>query len=644
MYENVLKSGYIGKTEIKNRFIVPPMDSSMTDESGRVNDRLIAYYRERAKGGFGLVITEYTCVDRPDGLANPTQLSISDDSYIPGMKKLADAIHEEGGKIFVQLQHPGRETTTEITGRQTIAPSSVPSLNKKGVPRALSKKEIKTLVEKFAQGARRAKEAGMDGVEVQCGHGYLVAQFLSGISNKRLDEYGGSLENRARFASEIVRRIKKICGDEFPISCRISGEERISGGLSEEDATVIAKIMEKSGADAIHVSTGTVASSAWLIGPSALPNGFNLSAAQKIKKAVHIPVIAVGRITEPALADRIIEDGIADFVSLGRASIADPALPKKTIENRVNEICPCVGCLSRCFYTEGVVPGDRAVSCMLNPFSGHEDSLRIEPTQTMKKVVVVGGGPGGLEAAWVSAAQGHKVLLFEKEKVLGGQLRAASIPPRKQEIVKGIQFLTEMNLKYGVDIRLGVEASKETVERENPDVVILATGATPVLIPVPMEGTPVVQAIDLLNGKILPGEMNVVIGGGLVGLETASYIVSQGYKAVVIEMKSCVGEDLNKGAAKFLLEELDENNVEILTSTKLKAIGNEGVLCETAIGDEFLIKADCVVSAIGSRAYNPLEEQLQGASYRVVTIGDAVKARKAYAAIEEGARTALSIR
>lgn len=644
MYQNVLSSGKLGKLELKNRFIVPPMDSSATDECGEVNDRLIAYYAARAKGGFGLIITEYTAVDYPDGLAKAGQLSIYHDKFIPGMGRLAEAIHQEGAKIFLQLQHPGRETSKAITGRQTVSASPLPSMLKgKGMPRGLSVPEIQDLVKKFAEGAFRAKKAGIDGVEVQCGHGYLIAQFLSGLTNKRADEYGGTLLNRTRFAGEIVRAIKEKCGGDYPVSCRLSGEERIAGGLSLEDTVVIAKELEKAGADAIHISSGTVASIPWLIAPAALPNGYNLPAAKAVKEAVNIPVIAVGRITEPLMAEHVIADGIADFVSLGRASVADPEFPRKVSEDRVDEISPCVGCLSRCFYTEGVIPGDAVISCMLNPFSGHEDTMQITPAEKQKKVVVIGAGPGGLEAAWVAAARGHKVTVLEKSGKCGGQLLAAAVPPGKHEMVKGISFLLYMNKKYHTEIRTNVEATAETIASYDPDAVILATGSNPIACPVTCESSSVVQAIDILECKEEPGENNVIIGGGLVGLETALYITSLGFRATVVEMKPEAGEDLNSSTAKFLLDELREKEVEILTSTKLEKISKKGIECETAKGQICLKAVDKVVVAIGSSACNPLEEELKNTSYKVIAIGDAVYTRKAYAAIEEGARVALQI-
>lgn len=644
MYQHVLSSGKIGNLELRNRFVMPAMDSSATDISGKVNERLIAYYAARAKGGFCLLITEYTSVDYPDGMAKIGQLSLYDDIFIPGMNRLAEAVHKEGAKIFVQLQHPGRETSSEITGRQAVAPSCIPSMLKgKGIPRELTVDEIHTLVDKFAKAARRAKQAGMDGVELQCGHGYLVAQFLSGLSNKRVDDYGGCLENRLRFAVEIVRAIKKLCGRDFPVSCRVSGEERIPGGLTVEETMVIAKELEKAGADAIHVSSGTVASCEWLIAPAALPNGYNLTAARAVKEVVHIPVIGIGRITEPLMAEHVVADGAADFVALGRASVADPEFPDKVKENRINEISPCVGCLSRCFYTEGTLPGDNVISCMFHPFTGHEDTMKILSAEKVKKVVVAGGGPGGLEAAWVAAARGHQVTLLEKSDRCGGQLLAAAVPPGKQEMVRGIRYLLTMNQKYQVNIRLNTEATKELIDSFEPDVVILATGSTPIKCPVPCQDIPVAQAIDILNGSEQPGNNNIIVGGGLVGLETAAYIAGLGYQAVVVEMLDKAGKDLNASVAKFLMKDLKEKGVEIITSAKLCKVDPNEAEYETSTGKKRIRGIDKVIAAIGSRSYNPLKEVLNESMYEVISIGDAVQVRKAYAAIEEGARAALAI-
>ena len=643
MYENLFHKGKIGRLELKNRFVMPPMDSGMTEENGEVSERLIAYYAARAKGGFGLIITEYTSVDYPDGMAKKGQLSLYDDRFIPKMKKLAEAVHREGSRIFIQLQHPGRETTSEITGRQTVSASAVPSLLQgKGIPRELRKDEIRGLTEKFAKAALRAKTAGMDGVEIQCGHGYLIAQFLSGSANKRTDEYGGYLLNRIRFAKEIIRAVKETCGSDFPVSCRVSGEERIPGGLSLQETIVIAKELERAGADAIHVSTGTVASIPWLIGPAALPGGFNLKAAKAIKQAVHIPVICVGRMTDPLLAEYALEE-TADFVSFGRASIADPELPNKIKEETINEIVPCVGCISRCFYTEGVIPGDKAISCMLNPFSGHEGILKITPAEKTKKVLVVGGGPGGLEAAWVAAARGHKVTLFEKDAQCGGQLRLAAIPPGKHEMAKGIAYLMNMNRKYKVDIRTDTEATLERIKEAAPEGVILATGAIPTEISLEYTNMPITQAMDILNGTEEPAQTNLIIGGGMVGLETALYIASRGYHVDVVEMQQAAGKDLNKGVRKFLFDELKEKGVNIFTSTRIENIENGTVSCITPDGKIKRRNIGKVISAVGSKPFDPLSEKLKESGCKVIRIGDAVCVRKAYAAIEEGARTALCI-
>ena len=436
--------------------------------------------------------------------------------------------------------------------------------------------------------------------------------------------------------------MKERCGRDFPVSCRISGEERITGGLSLRESAVIAGELERAGADAIHVSTGTVASIPWLIGPAALPAGFNLDAAKTIKESVHIPVICVGRITDPLMAEYAAGE-IADFVSLGRASVADPEFPDKLRGGRMDEIVPCVGCISRCFYTEGVTPGDRVISCMLNPFSGREGVLKIEPAGKKKKVVVAGGGPGGLEAAWVAAARGHKVILLEKESSCGGQLTAAAVPPGKQEMAKGTAYLLNMNRKYNVEIRTGTEADPELIRSMNPDAVILATGAVPAVFKPEWADRAAVPALDILNGRAEPGEENLIIGGGMVGLETALYIAEQGRSVTVAEMLPGAGKDLNSGVRKFLFDELREKGVQILTSAQIQSMENGTVSCLTPDGTVTLRRIDRVIAAVGSRPYNPLEKPLKECGIRVWTIGDAKRVRKAYAAIEEGARAAIEI-
>lgn len=642
MYINVLQKGSIGNLELSNRLIMPAMGSSHGEADGKVGEELIEYYAARARGGFGLIITEFVCVDLV-GKAMPGQLMINSDEFIDGFKQLTDRIHEEGGKIFLQLQHSGRQTVSHFTGMQPVAPSPIPCPINRELPRELTVAEVYETVNKFGDAALRAKDAGFDGVEIHGAHGYLVAQFLSSYSNKRADEFGGDIAGRTRFAVDLIKNIKEKCGKGFPLIFRISGDERVEGGRKIEETVIIAKALEKAGADAIHVSTGVYASMPYMVAPANVPNGFNLYAAEAVKKGVTIPVIAVGRINDPVMAEEVIVAGIADFVALGRASIADPEFPNKVKENRIDEISPCVGCMTRCNGAPGIDPNDHGVSCMLNPFSGHERTMKITKSDSPKNIVVVGGGLGGLEVAWVSAARGHKVTLFEKSNKIGGQVVPGSVPPWKHELTRGIKYYAQMCKKYGVDIKLGVVADVDNIISANPDEVILATGATPITPAIPNEGIPVVQAIDVLRGQVMLGQKVLIVGGGMVGLETAEYLLTQNRQVTVVEMLDKAGEGLNPNIQYFIFKALKEGGVDILTNTKVEKFTQDGAVCLSLSGNVKLSGYDMVILAIGSKAYNPLEEDLKGKVKSIHLIGDAVKSRRIVDAVEEAARLAIRL-
>lgn len=642
MFSNVLKPGKIGSMKLKNRFVMAAMGSSHGEQDGGVSQKLIDYYKARSQGGFGLITVEFSCID-PEGKAIPGQLMISSDEYIPGLKRLTEAIHKEGGKIIVQIQHSGRQTNSAVTGKQPVAPSPVPCPVNRELPRELSSEEVYQLIEKFGDAAGRAKKAGFDGVEIHGAHGYLVAQFLSPYTNKRVDEFGGDLAGRMKFAIDLIKNIKAKCGQDFPLIFRISGDERVDGGRELKETVIISKALAEAGADAIHVSTGVYNSMPYMVPPYNVPQGFNIEAAEAVKKSVKVPVIAVGRIIEPLMAEEIVSRGLADFVALGRAALADADFPKKVAENRTKEISPCVGCLTRCQGVPGVRTDDRGVSCMINPFTGHESTMRITEVKKPKTVVVVGGGPGGLEAAWVAAARGHKVILLEKKSQLGGQFLAAAVPPGKQELARAVRYYIEMCKKYKVDIRLNSEANAEQILGLKPDTVVLATGALPMELDVPNDGIPMAQAVDILNGKVMAGQNVLVVGGGQVGLETGKHLLSQNRQVTIVEMKDSVGEDIHPSIKYFLLASLEAGGIKIMTSTTVNEFTKDGARC-TSSGEPLQLSGyDMAVLAVGSQSCNPLEQDLADKVDSLYVIGDAAKPRNAVAAIDEGALIGLEV-
>jgi 2,4-dienoyl-CoA reductase-like NADH-dependent reductase (Old Yellow Enzyme family)/thioredoxin reductase len=572
------------------------------------------------------------------------ELRIYSDEYIPGLKRLADAVHAEGAKIFMQLHHGGKWADSRVAGHPNVSSSSIVWHVRDEIVQELTTQEVYELIERFGDAAVRAKKAGYDGVELHGAHGYLIPQFMSAYVNKRFDEFGGDILGRSRFATGVIENIKQKCGADFAVVMRLSGDEMAYGGMKINETRVMAKLLEKAGADALHISIGMPAAYGdvgYSLASYRVPMGFNAYTAEEIKKSVKLPIITVGRIIDPAMADAIIEDGMADFVALGRASLADAEFPKKVLEGRIDEILPCIGCMARCCTgpgPDGVTPGS---SCALNPFSGHEADMKIEPARESKTIVIVGAGVGGLEAAWVAAARGHKVILFEKEEKPGGQARAASMPPNKQRIALAIKHYLTMCRKYGVDIRLNAEADADMIVALDPDVVILGTGATPSGLQVPNDGIALAQATKVLNGEIVPGKKVLVAGGGLVGLETAEFLLTLMRSVTVVEMLDEAGADLLMKDA--VLNTLRDGGVDIMTSTKIERFTKDGAVCSAPEGEITLSGYDMVVLAVGSQPYNPLEKELEGKVPEIQVIGDAKEVRRIQDAVQEGAELAVGV-
>jgi len=643
-FQKLFSSIKIGNMEVKNRFVVPPMATSLARPDGSPTDGHVAYWKERAKGGYGLLIVEATAVD-PLGKGSPwDEPGIWEDRFIPGWKKVTDEVHKYGAKIALQIHHAGRQTTHDkIGGEQPVAPSPISCPVSREIPRELTTEEVYDLIEKFGDAARRAQDAGFDAVEVHGAHGYLIAQFMSPYSNKRIDEFGGDFMDRMKFPLEIIKNIRRKVGNGYPVIFRLSGDEHVPGGRNIDDSRLVAHMIEEAGVDAIHVSTGVYASTQYIIAPSAMPMGFNVYAAEEIKKMVDIPVIAVGRITDPIMAECILRTGRADMIAMGRASLADPELPNKTVAGLIEEISPCIGCMQAC---AGYLfdPTKPHISCLVNPFTGREGEFRLDKTDKPKKVMVIGGGPGGLEAAWITAKRGHKVTLYEKENVLGGQYRIAAIPPTKQDITKALKYYITMGKKYGVVFKMGIEVTEDLVMREKPDVVIIATGGVPLIPDIDGVDNPnFAKAVEVLDGKKEVGKNVLIVGGGMVGVETADFLGEHGHKVTIIEMLPMIARDEEAAVRYFLMERLAKYGVKTITNAKVKEFLNDGVLYDKDGKEERIIGFDTVILAMGATAYNPLEEKIKGKIPEMYVIGDALKARKAVEAIEEGARVALKI-
>lgn len=626
--------------KLKNRMVVSAMVTNYCTPDGMATEKFIAYHEHKAKGGWGLIITEDYAVTRTAGgfVRLP---GLWEDAQIESHRKLTDRIHAAGGKIAAQIYHAGRETSSAITGERCIAPSAVKDPTMTEVPRELTVSEIHELIERFGDSARRAKEAGFDAVEVHGAHGYLVGAFVSPFSNKRTDEYGGTIQNRAKFATDIIRNIKQKCGENYPVFYRMSTVEYVPGGLYIEESKVIARLLEEAGADAIHCSQGIYASMHTIVPPSVFPRAGYVENAAEIKTAVRIPVIAVGRINDAAVAESILQTGKADMVTMARASLADPDMPNKVMEGRDDEVMRCIGCLQGCIGENGK---GNCVRCLVNPLTGMEDEYDLTPAEQEKRVMVIGGGVSGCEAAIAAAMKGHEVLLVEKSDRLGGQWLLAAVPPGKEELTSFILWQKTMLKKRKVQVLLDTEVNPELIQSFEPDVIIAATGSQP-LMP-PFKGADqdfVVSAHDVLAGKAEAGSNTVVIGGGLVGAETADMLSTSCQKVSIIEMLPEIIKDGEANTVKYLKERLADNDVDIYTSTKLLKIGNHEVTAEQAGQQMTIQKVDTVVIAVGVQAERGTLKMLKEFACPVITVGDAAGVKNGYLGIREGFEAGLQV-
>ena len=630
----------IGKMELKNRLVVPPMGTGFSAPDGTVTDRLIEYHEARARGGFGLIIVEVTAID-PLGKGSPSELGIWDDKFIPGLSRLAERVHAAGAKVAIQLHHAGRETFSfSLGGQQAVAPSPIPDPVVREVPRELTVEEIKSLVEAYAQGARRAKESGFDAVELHGAHGYLIAQFMSAYANKRTDKYGGDLEGFLRFPLEILQRVRELVGPDYPILFRISGDEAVPQGRTIEESVVVAKRLVEASVDALHVSVGVYESSHLTSAPPAMEPGFNAAAAATIKAAVSVPVIAVGRIIDPTVAENIISSGKADLVAIGRSSLTDPEFALKAAEGRPDDIVKCLSCNEGCI--DRLMMADASITCVQNPALGREAEYASAGAMKAKKVVVAGGGPAGLEVARTAALWGHKVTLYEKKDSLGGQVILAALPPTKEIWLEVVRSRVKDLQRLGVEIKLGCELTPQMIKELSPEVLIVATGSAPLSPDVPgIDRDNVVTAQDVLNGAPV-GSRVVVVGGGLVGCETADYLAQQGKDVTVVEMLRRTAQDISPGARYFLRRRLKEKNVKMLTSTPVKAITGDGVVISPESGERTLGPVDTVVLATGARSVNDLAAVKEFVP-EVYVIGDAASPGKVLQAVQQATEVAQKL-
>ncbi len=627
-----------GRT-LKNRIVMPGLASFLIEDDGSINDKTVEHYRGRASGGPAMVIVE-ACAVSPEGIVSAHQARIYDDRFIEGLSRIARVMKAEGALPAVQIHHGGRQTSSRVIKRKPFAPSNLPCPTISGDVEPLSVEGIQDIIRKFGDAAVRAVQAGFELIEIHGAHGYLINQFISKFSNIRDDAYGGDTTRRARFAVDVVREVRRRVGETFPISFKISAQEFVPGGLSVEESIEILKLLVSAGIDIVQVSAGNDATPEWICQPMFMDKACLADSAATIKKALRIPVMAVGRINDPLLADALIRDGKADLVCIGRGLLADPEMPKKAQQGKLDDIRICIAC-NTCM--ESIFRKGR-VECLVNPTLGREKEMEIRPAEKRKKVMIVGGGPGGLHAGWVAAIRGHEVHLYEKQSRLGGQLNLGSVTKYKKEILSLIEFHKKQVEKAGIRIHLNTEVTLETIKREKPDVVILSTGATPFLPNVPgIERSIVVGLQEVLNGEPPEKRIAVVVGGGATGCEVAHHLAEHGSSVTIVEQLPKIAMNLESITRKVLLKELRERGVRFLTGHKLSKVEETGVVVAAEDGTESFIEAGAVVIAIGNKPDNRLYEQIQSLGIPLYQIGDCLEPRSAKAAISEAATIGRSI-
>jgi len=629
----------IGGKRIKNRIVMAPMGANFEEVDGSVSEALISYFEERAKGEVGLIISPFTMVNREQRICT---LGIFSDRFIPGINRLCERVKIHGARFILQIAHPGGKAMREFTERRPVAPSSIFSPLYPELPRELTKTEIEDLIEQFLQAARRAKEAGCDGVEVHGAHTYLIGQFISPHTNKREDEWGGDFERRMRFPSEIVRGIKRICGDDFIIGFKFSAHEHLKEGVDNKLAQRIAQHMEKEGCHYIHVAStsSTLFKFIECNYPSVpslyVPQGVLVRLAEKVKKVVDVPVIATGGITDPEYAEKVLEENKADLVALGRALIADPFwVAKAKREEKIRYCIKCNTCHLRLF-------NKKRLRCTVNPQVGEEQIFRLTKTPSPKKVVVIGAGPAGMQAALVASKRGHDVVLYEEKNRVGGKMVYASIPKFKPEIGKLLSYFEDALKQSSVEIRLGEKIkSFDDLSKDNPDVVVVAVGAEPSIPDIPgKDRENVITVIDLFEKKDLQLGGNIlVVGAGLVGCEASWYLALMGKQVKVIDILSQeeILQDEHPTNRSELIRGMRKEGVEILARRKIKRIEDKAVI-EKEDGTEEYIRADNIVFATGFCPSPYPEKTFSSTSIpcEVYFAGDCIEARKLCEAIHEG--------
>jgi len=634
--KRMFRQGKIGALQVRNRIVMPAMATNFASAHGEPTPQMIAYYAARADGGAGLIVIENASIDEPAGGNGTVQLRIDHDRYVPGLFGLARAVRTHGAAVAIQINHAGAVADPQRTGVPAVAPSNVGWTANALRPVPLEVSEIEVLIECYARAAVRAKRAGFDAVEIHGAHGYLIAQFLSPITNRRTDAFGGGREKRWRFALDVVRRVRQAVGCDYPLLFRLSGDEFLPGGRTLDESVELCHALVDAGIDALHITAATAANPEKQLEPMSYPEAWRAYLAETIRAAVDIPVVTVGVFRNPETVERALAEETADFVAIGRGLIADPRWPDKAVAGKDSTIRRCISC-NRCIQRR--VFDDLPICCSVNPEVGFEAEAHPE-TCSGRRVVVVGAGPGGLQAAATAAIAGAQVVLLEREAELGGQLRFAKVPPHKEKIDWLLEDMVQ-SLPVSVEIKTGIDVTVETVRELRPDAVILAIGGIRKLLTATGGSREHVWTVErvLSSGDAISGEVVVVIGGGMVGCETASYCAERGSQVTVLELLNDVGQDCEPISRRALLRHLEEQHVRIRTGVRVIEIRSDTVVIEEN-GQQSELPATRVVVAIGAESNLALANELKDDPFRVFVVGDARDPRGVQEAVYEGWRAA----